>query len=334
MNRELRVLSCVPPQHYTLDAKLAWLDETAERNKPDIFATPQEFFGGVVIMPGHPFFTEDELLPTLLDLCEKHDMAMVAGVVEQDDGTNYERLWFLDPREGGLLGKITKFALPAYSLAEAGGTYETYPETDWRNRSVIFNMRGAKVAGMFCWEVFSDFLWFTLGRREPDVVFSLIKFGPMAYPKLTGNKEEGKTIEAFGIASGRNWWVERLEHASAWEVSCPIICATNTWGLPPKSGPICGKVKDIYGHSTLWSPPAWGGSDRCSSHIQVDTIDVAKVRGNRLNTWKYRDLVGEFPPFARREFTMWVKIHRIERTLDGIEELEYETMGDYLASDE
>lgn len=326
MNRELRVLSCVPPQHYTLEAKLQWIDRTAGLNQPDIFATPQEFFGGDVIMPNHPTFEESELLGDLVALCESHDMALVTGVVEREDERNYERLWFIDPREGGLLGKITKFALPSYSLAKAGGTYQTYPETDFRNRSVIFNMRGAKIAGMFCWEVFSDFLWFALGRREPDVVFSLIKFGPMAYPKLTGNKEDGKRIESFGIASGENHWVRRLELASKYEVACPIICATNTWGLPAKSEPICGQVEDLLGRSTLWKPPVWGGTDRCNSHVQVDTIDVAKVRASRLNAWKYRDIMGEFPPFARKEHTMWLKIRRIERTLDGVEELEYETI--------
>jgi len=326
-NRNVKVLSCVPPQHYNTQDKLEWLDQTAAEHNPDIFLTPQEYFGGMVIMPQKPFFTEAELLPDLEALCASHDMAMVVGVVEAEDEKNWERLWFIDPREGGLLGKITKFALPSYSLAKAGGTYQAYPEIDLRKRAVAFEMRGAKVSGMFCWEVFSDFLWFALGRAEPDIVASLIKFGPMAYPKLKGNKKTGREIESFGISSGRNVWLERLEIASIWEANCPIICSTNSWSLPSASMPICGQIRDILDRSTLWYPrkPRTKALKNFSySHVQIDEVDVNEVRGLRSNKWDYFKLCGKFPPFQMRTFTMWTKIHRLERTLDGVDQLQSE----------
>lgn len=321
----IKVLSCIPEQKYTYQEKLTWLDETAKLNPGvDIFVTPQEYFGGDVIMPEKTAFEEGEILPDLLALSERHDMAFIVGLVEKCvDGKNRQRIWFMDHRAGGIVGKITKFALPSYTHVEAGGSYQIHPETDLRNRIGSFELRGAKVAGLFCWEVFSDFLWFAMGLDEPDFVVSMIKFGAMAYPKVEGSKKQGRRVGGFGISSGKNVWLERLIVASRWEVNCPIICSTNSWGLPASSEPLCGMVPDMLGVSSLWKPPkAKKGLGAVNyERVVVDRLDLNHIRGLRKNRWQYLKEVGEFPPYEMRTFTMWTKIQRIERTLDGAEEL-------------
>ena len=43
----MRVLSCVPEQRFSFKAKVQWMDSIAKEHKPDLFVTPQEYFGGI-----------------------------------------------------------------------------------------------------------------------------------------------------------------------------------------------------------------------------------------------------------------------------------------------
>ena len=55
--------------------------------------------------------------------------------------------------------------------------------------------------------------------------------------------------------------------------------------------------------------------------IVVDEIDEKAVRASMQNKFVYKDEVGEFPPYSLAEFTMMLKINRLEkRILSGREE--------------
>ena len=314
-----RVLSCIPPQHRTEKDKLDWLYSTAKQHRPDLFVTPQEFLGGVYIMPGKKAYARDELLPKVLKLCKTFDMAMTFGVVEVEGGKNYERIWFLDP-EKGLQGHITKFALPRYDHVKAKGYGDITPETNFENRFRVFTLKGARVAGMFCWEVYSNILWTGLALAQPDLVVSLIKFGSMAWPLIQNGPDGRKEISGFGVASGHDNWIERLEVASKWQVRCPIVVSTNSWDLPARSQPCCGTVRGIVDEPTLYTPPKGRGTPKLAEpKVVVDEFDLNHIRGLRLNKFAYADLVGVFPPWKLVQYTMLLKVGRMEREMIGDE---------------
>lgn len=312
-----RVLSCIPPQHRTEVEKFDWLYETAHTYQPDLFVTPQEFFGGAYIMPKKKSFTRDELLPKIVALCAEFDMAMTLGLVEQEDGKNYERIWFIDPKEG-LQGYVTKFALPRYDHVKTNGYGNITPETNFENRFKIFELKGARVTGIFCWEVYSNILWTGLALSQPDIVVSLIKFGSMSWPRIEKDINGQKAISGFGVASGHDNWIERLEVASKWQVRCPIVCSTNSWDLTPRSQPCCGTVRGIIDGGSLYVPPKGRGTPKqVEPKVVVDEFDLNHIRGVRLNKFAYADLVGVFPPYQLAEYTMLLKIGRIERDMIG-----------------
>lgn len=319
------VVSCIPKQLFKLDDKLSWLQEKIKKLKPDIFVTPQEFFGGAYIMPGKKFFSEAELLPTLSFLSGKYKCSLVVGLVEQIGGKNYEVIWFINEK-GELQGKIKKFALPKYDHVLSKGYGNIVPETDMTKRFQTFVLSGMVVAAMFCWEVYSDILWTGLGLLKPDVVFSLIKFGVNSWPKVIKNENTGQMeIVDFGYAS---WaedgnWIGRLHMANAYQVKCPIVCSTNSWNLKPRSMPLCGTISTIDGQAdhTLWVPKQEDKSKEIPEVIREDKINPDRVQLALKNKFLYRDIVGEFPPFSLAKYTMMLKINRIEdRILSGKEE--------------
>ncbi len=314
-----RVLSCIPPQHRTEKDKFDWMWATAKQYRPDLFVTPQEMLGGVYMMPHKKAYEREELLPKVLELCKQFKMAMTLGVVEREKGRNYERIWFLDP-EKGYQGQVTKFALPRYDHVNARGYGHIVPETNFENRFKIFHLKGARVTGMFCWEVYSNILWTGLALAQPDFVVSLIKFGTMAWPKIQEGVGRQKEIAGFGIASGHDNWVERLEVASKWQVRCPIIVSTNSWDLPARSRPCCGTVKGIIDEASLYTPPQGRGAPKLAEpKVVVDEFNLGHIRGLRLNKFAYKDLTGEFPPWMLSQYTMLLKIGRIEREMIGEE---------------
>ena len=138
----MKVATCVPKQYYTFKEKYEWLEEQIKKYKPDIFITPQEYFGGDYIMPEESSFTEGELLPKLLKLSKKYNVGLIVGLVEKENGENYERMWFIDKE---LKGKITKFVEPAYTL-KGVGTYGLVQEEDLDNRFQVFEIKGAIVS--------------------------------------------------------------------------------------------------------------------------------------------------------------------------------------------
>jgi hypothetical protein len=80
-----------------------------KKYQPHILVTPQEFFGGAVMMPHQKTFHIDELLPELSHLAKKHNCALVVGAVEKElvsnsvrglpkRERNLEVIWFIDEK--------------------------------------------------------------------------------------------------------------------------------------------------------------------------------------------------------------------------------------------
>lgn len=324
---ELRVLSCVPKQKYTVKEKIDWLWEQA-RKEVDIIVTPQEYFGGAVIHPDDRIsFTEEELLPTLSEIAVETNTALVVGVEESHSemDVNVEAVWVITEK-GKLIDKYFKFALPKYDHVCTSGFGNIVPEIDFTNRIKTTELRGAKISIIFCWEAYSDVLWHNLGRLKPDMVFSMIKFGVNAWPKVKKNPKTN-TSDVVGFGYG-TWaedgkWRERLRVASLWQVKCPIINSTNSWGLKPISMPLCGTIAEIPGQveESFWHPTKEEKLKEIPEKVIIDTVNLDRVRCSVENKFTYADAVGEFPPYDIGKYTMHLKIARIEdRILSGKEE--------------
>ncbi|MFP4025836.1 MAG: nitrilase-related carbon-nitrogen hydrolase [Thiohalospira sp.] len=329
-----KILSCIPFQLSDTQEKLEWLHKTTEKHKPHIFVTPQEFFGGAVMMPHKRDFKFDELFPDLSKLCKKYNMALVVGVQERDDdGSNKTAIWFINEK-GKYLGRVVKFALPKYDHIATSGFGNVVPEDNFENRFKTFKLHNLETSAMFCWEVYSDILWTGLGLTKPDVIFSLIKFGPNAWP--TVKKIKGKnTVVDFGYGrwaeEDDGGWIARLKMANIWQVKCPIICSTNGWNQNPRSMPICGTISGIDGQAENdhWYPRKTDKLKKIPEKIIISTIDENAVRGSLKNKWIYKELTGEFPPYSLGKYTMHLKINRIEdRVLKAMQTKKQQTLFD------
>lgn len=320
-----KILSCVPRQMTDFKEKLNWIETQIKTNKPHIFVTPQEFFGGAVMMLHQRDFKFKELFPYISKLAKKYNCAFVLGVQEKDeDGTNRSAIWFINEM-GEYLGRVCKFALPRYDHVETKGFGNVTPETDLENRFKVFKLHNLMVSAIFCWEVYSDLLWAGLSILKPDVIFSLIKFGPNAWPKV--EKVNGlNTVTGFGYGKwaelDEGGWIERLIMASKWEVKCPIVCSTNSWNLNPRCLPMAGTIAPIDGQAPndVWYPRKDDGLKEIPEKIVITEIDENAVRAALQSKFLYKDLIGEFPPITLAKFTMHLKINRIEnRLLKGTE---------------
>lgn len=320
-----KILSCVPRQMTDAQEKLEWLKSVCDLHQPDILVTPQEFFGGAVMMKHKRDFTHDELFPELSYICKRFGTAMVVGVQERDDDdSNRSAIWFIN-EYGEYLGRVCKFALPRYDHVDTHGFGNVTPETDFENRFKIFKLHNLHVSAIFCWEVYSDILWTGLGIMKPDIIFNLIKFGPNAWPKV--EKVNGKnTVVDFGYGrwaeTDDGGWIDRLKMANVWQVKCPIVTSTNSWNLNPRCMPMCGTISGIDGQAPndVWYPRKEDKLKHIPEKIIVTEIDENAVRAALQNKYIYKDLVGEFPPLSLGRFTMHLKINRIEtRLLKGTE---------------
>lgn len=315
----IKVLSCIPKQESTFEKKLYWIQDKCKNLDFDILVTPQEYFGGAVMMSNNMSFKESDLLPELQDISQKYNKALIVGVLEAfRNRPNKESIWFID-KGGELKGKIYKFALPGYDHVVTKGSGDVEPEIDLQNRFQTFKICGLKVTGVFCWEVFSNILWTGIAETYPDLVVSMIKFGVAAWPsnQIVDNK---KTVVKFGYAGWKNdqdIWIDRLYMANLHQVMCPIVCSTNSWNLKPMSKPLCGTISQIEGQAkdTLYYPKKADNIKEIPEKIIIDEIDKNKVRYSLDSKFKYKDNVGEFPPYKDMEYTMLMKIKRLEKRL-------------------
>jgi hypothetical protein len=227
----MRITTCVPKQTTTLEEKFKFIEETIQKEKSEIFITPQEYFGGWQFESIS--VTREQILPRLIEISKKYNCALVVGAVEKGKDTR-QKLYFI---ENKLVGEIDKFAIPGYAL-KGLGNYGITPEKDYDNRYKTFTLKGINVAGFFCWEIFSDMLLAGISVLEPDLVISAIKFGIAGYPKL--EKEDGLKKIIGAQYCGGDIWYDRLEMASKFEFKCPIAISTNSWKLGAKYRPLAG----------------------------------------------------------------------------------------------
>lgn len=317
---EHKIVSCIPTQSTDTEEKFQWLSRVQKKYQPHIIVTPQEYFGGAVMMYNRRDFAFDELFPRLSDFCKDTGTALVVGVQQRDpDGSNKTVIWFINEK-GQYMGRLVKFALPGYDHIKTNGFGGVTPEDSFENRFKTFKLHNLVTTGMFCWEVYSDVMWTGLGILKPDVVFSPIKFGVNAWPKL--KKKNGlNTVVGFGYGKwgleDEGGWIRRLKAASEWQVKCPIICSTNSWNINPRALPMCGTISQIPGQAEedYWIPKKEDGFKTIPEKVVVSTIDENRVRGVLKNKFAYVQAVGEFPPFSIGKYTMHLKINRIEDRL-------------------
>ena len=302
----MKILTCVPKQHYTFEEKLEWLETQIKKHKPKIVVTPQEYFGGDYIMPEQSTFTEEELLPVLLELSDKYDVGLIVGLIERENKKNYERMWFID---GELKGKITKFVEPAYTL-KGVGTYGLVQEDNLDNRFVNFEIKGALVSGFFCWEIYSDLLMSGLALLDLDFCVSQIKFGISAAPKK--EKLPNGLVKVGGINFFKDTnWERRLRVANEFELKCPIVISTNSWDIPEKADHLYG-VLDIFTDHDVKKATQ---EDIEKGVVEITDLDLNKTRGTREHWSSYLERVGEMPPGFLRQYTMMWKVYNRERKL-------------------
>lgn len=304
------------------EEKLDWLSHICHSYHPHIIVTPQEFFGGAVMMSHQRDFKYSDLFPQLSQLCKKNKMALVVGVQQRDDNdSNRSAIWFIN-ENGEYLGRVCKFALPRYDHVDTAGFGNVTPEVDFDNRFKVFKLHNLYVSAIFCWEVYSDILWTGLGILKPDIIFNLIKFGPNAWPRV--EKIKGKnTVVGFGYGrwaeTDDGGWIDRLKMANVWQVKCPIVTSTNSWNLNPRCMPMCGTISGIDGQAPndVWYPRKEDKLKEIPEKIIVTEIDENAVRAALQNKFIYKELTGQFPPISLGKFTMHLKINRIENRLLG-----------------
>ncbi len=241
-----------------------------------------------------------------------------------------ERMWLVDHRHGGdgVIGHADKMMLPAYDHVDAKSPIGITPEHDLSCRSAAFDVRGARIGILFCWEVHSNYIWHALCRAQPDLVLSMIKFGINGYPQKGHTAEGGAIVAGFGFGDDGGW-LERLKMAAKFDLACPIVCSTNSWDLPNKAGALAGVILP-------WEEKATGsgragkahtlhqtqGPGLITEHVQVDEIDPLYWRLIRDNKFAMNEAIGEWPSSEARGFTMAWKIKRMERAFAGLPTLE------------
>ena len=316
----MKVISCVPKQSYKFNEKLEWLDNALKKFKPDLFVTPQEFFGGIQQMmfeTGEPLsYRAETVVEPILSLARKHDSGIAFGSVIDDPllQQRRERIFVVDP-ERGVTGTFDKMMLPAYDHIDAKSEIAIYPETSFAKRAKTAHVKGADVTILFCWEVWSNYIWHALAQSNADIVLSMIKFGIAGYP-IKGKDERGRAcVNGFGFGDDGGW-LRRLESAAEFDVAAPIVCSTNSWNQPKRARPLCGTIFP-YAENTL-TYPIKGSRGTMNEVFVEDEIDPAVCRYSRENKFKLHEETGEWPSTAVRAKTMMWKVRRMERKFQAL----------------
>lgn len=318
----MKVVSCIPEQTETFEEKLAWIDRTLQRTRADLLVLPQEYFGGIQ----KQLFNTDEPLVyeevTVVDavsrLASKHDAGIIVGALVHDRvlNQNRERAYVIDP-SSGVVGYFDKIMLPAYDHIEAKGITRVSPETDLENRAKAVEVKGLRVSVLFCWEVYSNYIWHAITRAQPDAVVSMIKFGIKGWPRKGKDPETGQSLVlGFGFGDDGGW-LERLRMGARFDVAAPVICSTNSWRLPMRSWPLAGTIYPFdYIEDSLWHPQK-GARGTPPEIVIEDEIDPLFWRFVRSNKYRFHQATGKWPDGEVRKYTMMWKIKRMERKLFG-----------------
>lgn len=336
--KSLNVASCVPAQLYHFEEKLKWAEKQIKKHKPDVLVLPQEYHGGIQHFFFQPqgttekvSYTPAEIIDPYTALAKKHGVGITVGALVEDPDLRQirERIYVIDPN-AGVTGHSDKMMLPAYDHIDAKGKTRVTPEDNLENRAKAFDLMGARVSILFCWEVYSSYIWHAISRAQPDFVVSMVKFGVKGWPKKEKiNGESCVTGFGFGDDGG---WLERLRMAARWDLAAPIICSTNSWNLPKKCGAIAGQIlpwdeKAVAEGkwprpartSSLWVSEGKGILDE--DHVQVDQVDYLYWRYIRDHKFSLYGATEEWPSSEARAYTMNWKIKRMERKFVGLPKL-------------
>jgi len=285
-----------------------------------LFVTPQELFGGVQQMffkTGEPLsYDADTVVGPVLELAKQHDTGIAFGAVIDDPllRQRRERIFVVDPTRG-VTGTFDKMMLPAYDHIDAKSEIAISPETSFAKRARTAHVKGAEVTILFCWEVWSNYIWHALAQSNADIVLSMIKFGIAGYP-TKGKDEQGRAcVKGFGYGADGGW-LRRLQSASEFDVAAPIVCSTNSWNQPKRSRPLCGTIFPFSDDSLVY--PAKGSRGEIEETFVVDEIDPLVCRYSRENKFKLHEETGEWPTGDVRAKTMMWKVRRMERKFESL----------------
>lgn len=322
----LRVVSCIPEQKYSTDSKFQQMEDYIREYSPDLLVMPQEYFGGIQtkLFPtsAPSTYSEPEVLEPVSRLAIKYNVAIGVGALIWDDPATIERYYIVDSH-GVLAGYFDKTHLPGYDHIGniAKGSMGVSPNNDLstRARSVEI-LGGIKVTVLFCWEVYSNYVWHALRRAEPDIVLNVIKFGAKGYPKKGAG---GALVEGFGFG-GDGGWVDRLKFGVLYDVACPIITSTNSWDQPNKAGALCGtllpweepefdRVSSLYDTSYQEEKVRGYLSQKMDPKVIFEELDYLYWRYVKQGKFKVLQELGEPMGNKGYEYTMLWKIRRMER---------------------
>lgn len=319
----MNITSCIPEQKHSLKGKLDWIEAQLIKEPTDLLITPQEYFGGVqqlLFEQKEPLsYKPEEVVEPIKDLCSKYNTGIIVGVLVQDDslGQIRERAYLIEPHTG-VVGSFDKIFLPAYDHINASGLMRVSPEEDMSLRARTYEICGAKVSVLFCWEVFSNHLWHALRSAEPDFLVNMVKFGIRAWPSKSKDDAGNAIVQGFGYGADGGWQ-ERLHMGSTYDLAAPIVTSTNSWCQPKKAWPLCGVMfpwETDENSSTLWHPYP-GESGDIQEVVNTTKIDPLYWRHIRKDKRSMYNAIGEWPDASSRGFTMMMKIKRMEAKLFG-----------------
>lgn len=321
----MKILSCIPKQRHTTEDKLAWVDQMCQEHKPDLFVTPQEYFGGIQTVffeSGEPMvFEEPDVIDPMIALSKKHDVGIMFGALIKDRqrGQVRERIYGVDPSDG-LTGWVDKMMLPAYDHIDAKGAARVSPEDNFEHRAVTIPVKGANIGVLFCWEVYSNYIWHALARANPDFLVSMIKFGVAGWPQKAKDPETGNSIvKGFGFG-GDGGWIDRLRFAARYDIAAPIVNSTNSWDLPKRSRPLAGTIFPFGEREDTLYHPKKGERGIIEETVVIDEFDPLEYRLNRVNKHNFFQQLGRWPTSQVRNYTMMWKVKRMERKFAGIKD--------------
>lgn len=349
----LKIGCCVPPQHYTVKAKIDWLTATLKaykkKKKPfDAFFLPQEWLGGHYLMelatkhkkPMKLHFNLDEVTGLFSDIAKKHKVALGVGAcitASEIEGTATEDYLYFD-RDGSYVDAHRKFGLPAYDDMRSDGAGRLMPEQDFFRRITPIKLPkvGLTIGTIFCWEVYTRLLPAFYGFQDVNLIVHPAKFAPRGWLLKT---KPGQTftqvapdmqydelhpdeiaIRGFSQDARSQDWIDRLYAIAHYETMCPIAISCNTWDIGPKFMALTGHVDPftVPDEKMIVEVPAVVGTEGAVHPFDMNPLVYSEGVKNVFSAGAYKAAVGSLDGLNdMRKATMSVKMRRLEAHLIG-----------------
>jgi len=316
----LTVACCVPKQHKNRESKLKWLDEAMGKTECGMFLTPQEFFGGTVMMNTDLHMPIEWVKSNCSSLARNHGMILgVGAATKQESGGATEDYHYFDS-DGSYCGAHTKFALPAYDDVRTKGAGQMWPETKYSRRIKVVEIpsNGMKIGTLFCWEVFSLTIVPAYTFQGMHLLVHPIKFAPRGWLKMSKPAETGtKNVIGFDQAPKSQIWCDRLTGIGRHVSICPIAVSCNTWNLGAKYLALCGHVDEQGSTTDLHELPSTPEQDFIHT-FEITPSRVDALRTALFSAGHFKAIAGDVNGFSKlKEWTMHSKMQRLEAQLIG-----------------